>query len=325
MSLDGAFRVILSGLAAVGLDPEAVCVAAGIDPRTPHDAALRFGPEELARVLAEAERMTGDPLLGLHVAERVPARGVLAYLARAQGTVGDGLDAFQRFAADAWGADDVVRVERRDAHATVELRVDPAMPRHAVEFLVARTAILLRRSGAAAVEVSFRHAPGTAPRDYEHALRCPVRFRQPANRLTLHGDDLARPLRTANPEAAAALAAGLTHAPAHRADTATARLAAAIDAALASGRCADRETLARVLGMSGRTLARRLADEEQRFSDVVDAVRRTLAERLIADPRLDIGEVAARVGFADPAAFGKAFRRWFGVSPSTYRAQRSTG
>jgi hypothetical protein len=54
----------------------------------------------------------------------VPARGVLAYLARAQGTVGDGLRAFARFAADAWGADDVVQVAERDAHAVVELRVD---------------------------------------------------------------------------------------------------------------------------------------------------------------------------------------------------------
>src|SRR4029453_4124662 len=110
MSLDGAFRVILSGLAAVGLDPEAVCTAARVDPRTPQDAALPFGPEELARVLAQAEPMAGDPLLGVHCAGRGRARGVLAYLARAQGTVGDGLRAFARFAADAWGADDVVRI-----------------------------------------------------------------------------------------------------------------------------------------------------------------------------------------------------------------------
>jgi AraC-like DNA-binding protein len=53
--------------------------------------------------------------------------------------------------------------------------------------------------------------------------------------------------------------------------------------------------------------------------------RRRLAERLIADPRLDVGEIAGRVGFADPPAFGKAFRRWFGVSPSAFRARRSAG
>ena len=172
MSLDGAFRVILSGLAAVGLEPEAVCTAAGVDLRTPQDATLPLGREELARVLAEAERMTGDALLGVHVAERVPARGVLAYLARAQGTVGDGLRAFARFAADAWGADDVVHVAAGGAHAVIELRVDPALSRHIVEFLLARTAILLRRSGAPAIDVSFRHAPGAPPR--ESSTRCAV-------------------------------------------------------------------------------------------------------------------------------------------------------
>ena len=324
MSLDGAFRVILSGLAAVGLEPEAVCSAAGVDPRTPQDATLPFGPAALARVLAEAERTTRDPLLGLHIAEHVPARGVLAYLARAQGTVGDGLRAFARFAADAWGADDVVQVAERDAHAVVELRVDPALSRHIVEFLMARTAILLRRSGASAAEVGFQHAPGAAPREYEHVLRCTVRFRQPTNRLTLHAEDLARPLRTANPEAAAALAAGMTRAPAPT-TTVAARLAAVIDDALARGERPDREVLARTLGMSGRTLARRLAAESEQFSDVVDRVRRRLAERLIAETGFDVGEIADRVGFADPAAFGKAFRRWFGVSPSAFRARRSAG
>jgi AraC-like DNA-binding protein len=77
--------------------------------------------------------------------------------------------------------------------------------------------------------------------------------------------------------------------------------------------------------MSGRTLARRLVAERRLFRDVVDDVRRTIAQRLVADERsLDLGEVAARVGFADPAAFGKAFRRWFGTSPSAFRARRTS-
>ena len=72
-------------------------------------------------------------------------------------------------------------------------------------------------------------------------------------------------------------------------------------------------------------MARRLAAESEQFSDVVDRVRRRLAERLIAETGFDVGEIADRVGFADPAAFGKAFRRWFGVSPSSFRARRSAG
>lgn len=322
MSLDGAFRVILSGLSSVGLDPAAVCTAAGIDPRTPTDPSLPFGGVELVRVLAHAEAISGDPLLGLHVAEHTPVRGVLSYVARSQATVGDGLRAFERFAADVWGAGEVVRIEHRGARVFVHLALATALPRHAVEFLVARTAILLRRSRAGAEEIWLRHARGGDLAEYQRVLRCGVRFRQPSIRLALHADDLEQPLRTANPQAAAALAAGLTR-PGTPATTTAGQLAAAVETALARGRRPERETLARALGMSGRTLARRLAREQRGFSAIVDAVRRREAERLIAEPALDIGEIAGRVGFADPAAFGKAFRRWFGVSPTAYRARRT--
>jgi AraC-like DNA-binding protein len=246
---------------------------------------------------------------------------VLAYVARSQATVGDALRAFARFAGGAWGADDVVRIAEADGHAAIDLALHPALSRHIVEFLLARTAILLRRSGAPADAAALRHAAAAPPAAYERVLQCPVRFRAAAYRLTLRADDLARPLRTANPEAATALAAGLRQTPARTAPV-MARLVGAVDEALARGERIDREALARALGMSGRTLARRLAEEQRGFAEVVDGVRRELAERLIAEPALDIGEIAGRVGFADLAAFGKAFRRWFGVSPTAYRAQR---
>jgi len=66
-------------------------------------------------------------------------------------------------------------------------------------------------------------------------------------------------------------------------------------------------------------------DAGRRFRDVVDEVRRTVARRLIVEGSLDLGEVATRVGFADGAAFGKAFRRWFGASRSALRPRRDVG
>ncbi len=199
-----------------------------------------------------------------------------------------------------------------------------ALPRHAVEYVVARTAISLRRSGAGAREACFGHAPGGALSEYERVLACPVRFLRPETGLSLRSDDLARPLRTANAEAAETLAAALARRRARAASSASARLAAALEDALARGGRPDREALARSLGMSGKTLARRLAMEQRLFRDVVHEVRRTLAQRLVVEEGLDLGEVAARVGFADLAAFGKAFRRWFGECPSAFRARRTS-
>jgi len=323
MSLGGALRVVLSELESVGLDPRAACAAAKVDPRVLEDAGVPFGPDELTRVLARAEEMAADPLLGLHMAARARGRGVLAYLARAQRTVGDGLRAFAQLAGATWGNPDAVAVERRGTRAFVGFRLDPGLSRHAVEYVVARTAIALARSGALPREIWFRHAPGGVPGEYERVLRCAVRFRRAASGLAVRGDDLARPLRTANPEAAEALAAVLAQPAARPPSPVAGRLAAAVEDTLARGERPDRDALARALGMSGRTLARRLASEQRLFRDVVEEVRRMLAHRLVVEGGFTLGEVAIRVGFADLAAFGKAFRRWFGDCPSAFRPRRT--
>jgi AraC-like DNA-binding protein len=74
--------------------------------------------------------------------------------------------------------------------------------------------------------------------------------------------------------------------------------------------------------MSARTLARRLEEEGTSFTSVVEAVQRELACRLAADASLPLGEVAYRVGFADPATFSRAFKRWTGQTPGGYRRGR---
>lgn len=325
MSYGGAYRVILSELAAVRLDPALVCVEAGIDPRALDDEQVPFGAQELTHALERAEAMAADPLLGLHIAERASGRGVLAYLARAQRTVGEALTAFARHSSERWGPGAGVRVEHRGLGAAVVFDVGAAASRHAIEYVVARTAIALRRSGTPAREAWFGHAPGGPIREYERVLRSPVRFRRGANGLTLRSTDLARPLTTANPDVAKLLAKALVTRPERGVRTVSARLAAAVRDALARGASLEREVLARALGMSGKTLSRRLAVERHTFSDLVDAERRSLAERLVLEATLDLGEVAARAGFADAAALGKAFRRWFGASPTAYRARRSGG
>jgi len=318
MSLGGAFRVLVSELASVGLDPAAVCA----DARVQADGAP-LGLDELCRVLERAEHAAGDALLGLHLAEHARGRGLLSYLARAQRTVREGLHAFERSAGQAWGTAGAVHVDERGAETFVGFDVGAGVPRHAVEYLVARTAISLARSGARARETVFRH-PSAGPADeYQRVLRCPVRFRQQATGILLRSADLGRPLRDANPEAAAALSAALERPPVRDAPPVSARLAAAVEDAITRGARLDREVLARSLGMSGKTLARRLAGEGRRFTDVVDVVRRALAERLVDDRSLALGEVATRTGFADLAAFGKAFRRWFGQSPSAVRSSRT--
>ena len=71
--------------------------------------------------------------------------------------------------------------------------------------------------------------------------------------------------------------------------------------------------------MSERSLQRRLEAEGTRFAALVDAVRKDLALRYLADPRLALGEVAYLLGFAEPSPFHRAFKRWTGTTPAAMR------
>lgn len=93
-----------------------------------------------------------------------------------------------------------------------------------------------------------------------------------------------------------------------------------VEPLLASGDVrADR--VARALGYSRQTLYRRLKEEGATFEQVVDALRRRLARKLLRDPGVSIKEIGYRLGFSDPAAFSRAYKRWTGHSPSAERPQ----
>jgi AraC-like DNA-binding protein len=92
-----------------------------------------------------------------------------------------------------------------------------------------------------------------------------------------------------------------------------------IEAALAHGP-PRLGAVARALAMSERTLHRRLAAEGTSFAALVSAARRARAARLLGDPRLSCSEVAVLLGYAEPAAFFRAFRRWTGLTPRAWRA-----
>ena len=77
--------------------------------------------------------------------------------------------------------------------------------------------------------------------------------------------------------------------------------------------------VARRLGMSERTLSRRLAERGTSFGAVVDGARRRIAERLLQHGQHRVGEVAFLLGFSETSSFSRAFKRWTGLSPVEYR------
>jgi AraC-like DNA-binding protein len=99
----------------------------------------------------------------------------------------------------------------------------------------------------------------------------------------------------------------------------SARVTNLVHALLTQGACSAEEA-ARVLGLSKRTLQRRLSAENTCFDAIRDSVRRKLAEHLLAQPDVRLSHIADVLNYADLASFSRSARRWFGMAPSTYRA-----
>jgi AraC-like DNA-binding protein len=80
------------------------------------------------------------------------------------------------------------------------------------------------------------------------------------------------------------------------------------------------EDVARSLGMSKRTLARRLSDEGLNFTETLQQLRRDLAVRYLDDRKLHVSKIAWLLGFHEVSAFTHAFKRWTGKTPRQMRA-----
>jgi AraC-like DNA-binding protein len=96
------------------------------------------------------------------------------------------------------------------------------------------------------------------------------------------------------------------------------RVENAISSVLPHGRVLV-EDVARSLGMSKRTLARKLSDEGLNYSEIVEQLRRDLAVRYLDDRTLHVSKIAWLLGFHEVSAFTHAFKRWTGKTPSQMR------
>lgn len=86
----------------------------------------------------------------------------------------------------------------------------------------------------------------------------------------------------------------------------------------------DIRAVATTLNVAPRSLRRHLEQEGTSFRELLDEVRLMLAEEMLGTGRIKLGEIALRLGYAEPASFTHAFKRWKGVSPAAYREQRSS-
>ncbi|GIO38975.1 AraC family transcriptional regulator [Paenibacillus antibioticophila] len=151
---------------------------------------------------------------------------------------------------------------------------------------------------------------------------CPIKIGAGCNRLTLYRSDLDRPFVSYNEELLELLTPPLDqslHEQQHTRST-TEKVKWIMKRSLMGGR-PDIQNIAKELGMSDRTLQRRLTDENTSFKHLLSEVRHEQARAYLADPSLDIQEVAFLIGYEDQNSFYRAFRQWEGDTPAQWRTE----
>ncbi|MFA5938831.1 MAG: AraC family transcriptional regulator ligand-binding domain-containing protein [Sinimarinibacterium sp.] len=169
----------------------------------------------------------------------------------------------------------------------------------------------------------FRYAAPVDVDAYEKYFRIPVAFGQAQNALELPRKRLDAPLEGGFPK--------LHEQAAHRVGQLLAQmprrtgLVAATEALLEQDpalMAAGIEGVAARLGLHPRTLQRRLHEETESYAGVLDRVRYRLSLRLLQQADRDIESISEQLGFSDRRSFTRAFTRWSGVSPSSFRQRR---
>lgn len=275
---------------------------------------------------------TGDPTPGLSRAQVATVNdfdvlGSMLAHARTGEEALSRLCRFGRLWSNAWMFDyeadgRLLRIRYETLGSTAE------EARHDVEFSLAMVVSVL--SGAfgyrfQAEEAWFRHSPATRPGGYDHFFRT-SRFRAATNLLILPASILRRSLNDRIGRLGAVietLAEDLLAKDLANEDPVT-EIGWVIHRAMDTGQY-DIASVANGLGISVRTLQRRLHHAGTSFGAVVDGARRSRATSLLTHSKLPLAEIALLSGFSETSAFARAFRRWEGITPSEYRNAGSTG
>ncbi len=325
----GAIRKLTTAIEEYGADPALFLAQVGIDPAVVADQDGRVPITKLHElweaVLAVHPRADGA-VLG---AERYSPGdyGLVGFVAMNSATLGDAVEQVVRFLG-LWTDEPGIELENDGTLRVVyrtpfEDRVGLRFATEATHAEILNGARLLTQKQITPREVRFTHI---GPRDHsahEAFFGCKVQFRAADIALVFHPEDLALPLPKGDLQLGDYLRGIATQALDKRGGAEPSqldRIRAIIAEELQTGMPAL-ERVAKRLATSERTLRRRLESEGTSFRELLDETRAELARTYVADNRMPLSEVAFLLGFSEPSAFHRAFKRWTNATPSAWRAR----
>ncbi|MGB8404909.1 MAG: AraC family transcriptional regulator [Mycobacterium sp.] len=317
----------LSGIGPVadafGIELDDLFLPSGLDSADLAHPDRWIPAAAVAEVLERAASMSEQQNFGLHLAEhrRLGHLGPLAMVIREEP---DLRAALQTLGRHNHMYNEALHMKVLETGDTATIRVafqfgQPQPARQSVELATATLAVTLAELAGdrwRPLAVDFCHPAPTDTGLHEEVFHTQVRFGQECNGIVVRSTDLDAPNMLADP---LLLSYARQLLDSQSSDTEIVRhTRELIELLLPAGRCTV-DHVARSLGLSRRTLHRRLQAADTTFTDILDDTRRDLAQRLVSNPDNSLTDVSMLLMFSTPGNFTRWFTQRFGVAPRSWR------
>lgn len=280
--------------------------------------------DKLALLFERASDLTGDDLIGFKLGQVSEFRrgGLVTFTGITSPSVEtllQNMSRYQRVMSDALMIDTGQLATKGITEWAYHVPLSVTR-RQYMEFTATRIVDMLRRltnRNLQPVKLEFRHHRKVNNAPIRKFFGCPVAFGADGNRLHLNAGDRHLPLHTADVHLHDTLLECCETALAAKKSAKT-PIVVEIEREIAGGHTTQ-DDVAKALGMSPRTLSRRLSDEGTTFQRVMDDYREALSKSLIRNTDLQMTEIAFLTGYSNPSTFSTAFKNWTGQTPTEFR------
>lgn len=319
------FRALMDAFGRLGYNVEALLASAGVRDTDLDDPDGRVPCEAYGAVVSRAQQERFTPNLALEVARMTPmgAYPLLDYLVLSCDSVGEAYRQLARY----FRLVSPCVLEIQDAEDPVRV-VMPGGDRFGSEYTLPLSIFHLRRETGNRLRVeslSLSHRPDDVA-DFERRVGCPIRPEAGWNGVSVSRSNWKLPLARRDPILRGILERQVNERGSAVSPEDSRSEVRRLILQRVSGGDTRIQSVARMIATTPRTLQRRLAAEGTSYQELLEGVRREAAEGYLAGSGLSVSEIAYLLGYSEPAAFHRAFRRWHGVTPGEYRRRgRETG
>ncbi len=327
----GFARALMDLAVSKGADRKVLAARSAIDPADLQNQDNRIPFAKYVALMRTSKELCNDPALALHFGEAFDPTelSVVGLLGGASATMAEGFAQMNRYARLAVEIDGAETADRYLLKRTagqlwiVDTRPNPNDFPEMTESSFARMVCASRRYFAETQfvkAVHFTHEEPAYRAEYDRIFRVPIVFGTDKNALLTDDKWLTRRAAPSSRYLHAILTA---HAEQllkslESSKSTRGRVESVLVPILHTGD-ASMDTVAGKLGLSRQTLFRRLKAEGATFEKVLDELRHTMALHYLSGKKVSVNETAYLVGFSEPAAFSRAFKRWTGSSPRRAR------